>query len=359
MPNTKTGNFSLFVKVEPEPSGSFDLTIKGPGSSCGWPEATDLWASYSVKNWTSFLCSTANGISSSSLDLVVASGTNTVALSGMMDLFQPVYETTGVINSNVDLYTAGPIQSTGFVPLYTEGPTRPLKSIPLYVRGDLTPYGSFLSNISSTSFNAHISGASVIASSGNMDLFLKPEATGTMEFNIPAFIKGAGEPASNSLTLYAGNSYIGGSVPFYINGFFLTINNPFNTIAITKGDPRASINQKADKDQASEESSEIKQNDTVIGPFYNSSITNIVSTWTPETVEKGKPGTGEMGLFIKNVGASGGINMSIPSGHEEVSGYITLFASGATISSGGLSLNLPKPSSSSSGFLDSIIIGSV
>ena len=361
MPTSTFGKIGFFVKTDPQPSGSLHLSIKGPNLSCGWAEARDLWTDYTLRNWSDFVCTQATGFNSSTLTLVTASGANKITSTGFVPLYQPVYETTGNINSSVNLYTTGPVQIASNIPLYLLGSPKPSGTVSLFAQGHSAtegPYGPSL-GITSSSLNLYASGASTSTVTDNITLFLKPEATGTVTTQIPLWTKGVGDKSNNNVNLYIENMQISGSVPLYTEGFFTTINVPYATIAATRKLTQSSIKQKTTSKSSPQTSVTATPNTTVFGPPYNATVALVDSTWTTETVASAKPVTQGMNLFVKNVGSSGSLSLSIPSGHIDASGLVTLFASGALVSTGNVDLVIPSPSASASGTMDAIITGYV
>lgn len=360
MPLSKSGNIGFFIGADPKPSGSLKLNIKGPNLSCGWSEARDLWTSYTLRNWSDFVCTQAAGFSSSNFTMT-ASGANKITSTGSMPLYQPVHETTGNINSSVSLHTSGPVQISSNIPLYLPGSLKPSGAVSLFAKGhslSAAPYGPSL-GVSSSSINLYASGASTATITDNLTFFLKPETTGTVTSQMPIWTQGIGNKLNNNVNLYIQNMQISGSVPMYVDGFFTTVSVPFSTVATTRGLTKTSIGQKTISKSSPETSVSITGNPTVIGPVYNASVASIDSTWTKETVDGGKPATQEMNLFIKNIGSAGSFSLSIPSGHINSSGLVTLFASGALIQTGSVDLVIPSPSASGTGMMDTIITGYV
>jgi hypothetical protein len=188
---------------------------------------------------------------------------------------------------------------------------------------------------------------------------LKPESTGTVTSQIPIHTKGVGNKLNNNVNLYIQNMQISGSVPLYTEGFFTTTSVPYATTAATRGDSRASIGQKTISTTSPHTSTSTTQNSTVLGPVYNAAVVSTHSTWSIETVAGAIPSTKGMNLFIKNVGSAGSLSLSIPSGHIDSSGLVTLFASGALVSTGTVDLIIPSPSAVGSGMMDTIITGYV
>ena len=152
---------------------------------------------------------------------------------------------------------------------------------------------------------------------------------------------------------------ISGSVPLYTEGFFTTTSVPYATIAATRGTTKSSIGQKTTSKASPHPSVSTTQNPTVLGPAYNATVASTDSTWSIETLAGARASTQGMNLFIKNVGSSGSFSLSIPSGHIDSSGLVTLFASGALVSTGTVDLIIPSPSATGSGTMDTIITGYV
>ena len=301
------------------------------------------------------------GFSSSTVPFVVPSPSYRITSTGFMPLYQPVYETTGNINSSVNLHTSGPVQISSNIPLYLPGSPKPSGTVSLFAKGHslaMAPYGASL-GLSSSSINLYASGASTATITDNLTFFLKPESTGTVTSQIPLWTKGVGDKLNNNVNLYIQNMQISGSVPLYTEGFFTTTSVPYATTAVTRRESRASIGQKTISKDSPHTTVSATQNSTVLGPVYNATVVSTDSTWSTETVAGGKPSTKGVNLFIKNVGSAGSLSLSIPSGHIDSSGLVTLFASGALVSTGTVDLIIPSPSATGSGTMDTIITGYV
>jgi len=301
------------------------------------------------------------GFSSSTVPFVVPSPANKITSTGFMPLYQPVYETTGVINSSVNLYTAGPIPVTSNIPLYLQGSLTPSGTVSLYVKGHSVtegPYGPSV-GMKSSSFSLYADGVSKVAITDTLSFFLKPEETGTVTSQMPLWTKGIGAKLNKNVNLYIQNMQISGSVPLHTEGFFTTVSVPFATIAATRNLTQSSIQQKTSSTSKPTTTVSTTPNATVFGPTYNATVASVDSTYTVETVADAKVDVYGMNLFVKNVGSSGALSLSIPSGHIDVSGLVTLFASGALVSTGTVDLVIPSPSASASGMMAAIITGYV
>ena len=274
-----------------------------------------------------------SGVSLYSLPAYI-SGASSISFNDSLDLHIDTVESTGYVNSSANLYTAGPINFTGYFPLYMDGPELPSKTTTLYTKG--TDDVKTASGVVEGSVNIYMSGSKIITYSGNMDMYVKVTSTGSLATENPLYIHGVGDSINSSLNLIVNGLTKTSTVNLFTKGYwsvFSPSSNPLSQgnivpsrVAI-KSNPYLESIAGGSRGDMSLKQGEYQGYIYPVGTYF----------FSRTSIDKAVPHTGSINLFLKNVGVATGVNAFIE-GNMLSNDSMNIFMSGAVVSSGGLTM---------------------